>query len=133
MTMTLKNQAAKRVADRTHVTADEKRYITELGTHRKATKDRKTHLHKLSEIDLDRIMTRVNAQRKRASRDRALGVRPPRPLTTKADWLQAYIRVAALRDDWGAIDAKKAVAHAKKLLVKQPGPGPQHTFGLPLL
>jgi hypothetical protein len=51
-------------------------------------------------------------------------------LTTKADWLRAYIRVAALRDDWGAIDAKEAVNAAKTLLEKQTAPIHRHVFGV---
>ena len=126
----LKNQGFKNWADHVHVTTDEIRYIKKLSAHRPAPEHRKTNLHQLLPDELHVVMKRINAQRKRTNWDRARGINPPPQLTTKADWLRAYIRVAALRDDWGAIDAKEAVNAAKTLLEKQTAPIQRHVFGV---
>jgi hypothetical protein len=130
----LKNQAFRKLDDHTYKTADELLYIKKLGAHRLDPEGgqvttRKTNLHKLPPDELNVIMKRLNAKRRRANWSRARGMMPPPPLTTKADWLRAYIRVAARRDDWGDIDPQEAVDAAKTFLEKQTAPFNRHVFG----
>lgn len=120
---------------RVYGTAEEKRFIEKLGVHRldpdsKTMANRKTNIHKLPADEMDVIIKRIKAQRKRTNWYRARGVMPPRPLTTKASWLRQYIKVSAGREDWGAIDPKEVMKYANKLLKAQITPFPQHTFGV---
>jgi hypothetical protein len=98
-------------------TQDEMRFLDGLGTHK--PRFTQTHIENLPVDARQSIPKRLRAERQRMIWRRARGVSEQKPPKTKEEWLRAYIRVSARREEWGDIDRIAAVDYAKTLLLKQ--------------
>jgi len=109
--------------DTTHDTNDELRFLDQIGTYKQ--KSAQSNLDKLPAAVRHAVIKRMSAVRPRI-RAPWLGepytARDESPPVTYADWLRAYIRASALRQEWGDIDRIAAVGYAKALLAQKETP-----------